>query len=152
MRLAAITLFIAVVGASTGAAEQMYSFDRTPGRLPKTVIPIHYAIELEPDLENLTLAGSEVVDIDVREPTNRLVLNAVGMTLSEASIDASAASALIALDGATQTATLTFPHPLSAGLHRLRIAFRAQINKFARGLFLVHRFDETDHMRRIHFC
>jgi aminopeptidase N len=137
MRLAAITLFIAVVGASTGAAEQMYSFDRTPGRLPKTVIPIHYAIELEPDLENLTLAGSEVVDIDVREPTNRLVLNAVGMTLSEASIDASAASALIALDGATQTATLTFPHPLSAGLHRLRIAFRAQINKFARGLFLV---------------
>src|SRR5437899_3238008 len=82
LRLAAMTLLFAVVGASAAAAEQVYSFDRTPGRLPKTVIPIHYAIELEPDLENLTLAGSEVVDIEVREPTDRLVLNAVGMTLS----------------------------------------------------------------------
>ena len=59
-----MTLLIAVVGVSAGAAEEVYSFDRTPGRLPKTVIPLHYAIELEPNLESLTLAGSEVVDKD----------------------------------------------------------------------------------------
>jgi aminopeptidase N len=148
MRLAAMTLFIAFVGASTAVAEQVYSFDRTPGRLPKTVIPIHYAIELEPDLENLTLAGFEIVDIVVREPTNRLVLNAVGMTLSDASIDASASSAAIALDGAAETATLTFPQPLAAGAHKLRIAFRAQINKFPRGVFLVE-YPTDKGMRRM---
>ena len=137
MRLPAITLFIAVAGVSTGAAEQLYSFDRTPGRLPKTVIPTHYAIELEPNLEHLTLAGSEVIDIDVREPTDKLVLNAVGMTFGEASIDASATSATITLGGSSETATLTFPQTLAAGAHRLRIAFRAEINKFARGMFLV---------------
>jgi aminopeptidase N len=149
MRLAAITLFIALAGVSTGAAEQVYSFDRTPGRLPKTVIPTHYAIELEPDLENLTLAGSEVVDIDVREPTDKLMLNAVGMTLGEASIDASAASAKIALDGSSETATLTFPQTLAAGAHRLRIAFRAEINKFARGMFLVEYPTEKGTRRMI---
>jgi aminopeptidase N len=149
MSLAAITLFISVAGVSTGAAEQLFSFDRTPGRLPKTVVPIHYAIELEPDLENLTLAGSEVVDIEVREPTDKLVLNAVGVTLGEAGIDASAARARIALDAGNETATLTFSRPLAAGAHKLRIAFRAQINKFARGMFLVEYPTESGTRRMI---
>ena len=65
----------------------LYSFDRTPGKLPKTVVPTHYAIELEPNLESLTLAGAEIVDIEVREATAQLVLNAVNMTLTSATID-----------------------------------------------------------------
>jgi aminopeptidase N len=135
-------IFIAAGGA---AAESRYSFDTTPGKLPKSVVPTHYAIELEPNLESLTLAGSEVVDLDVREPTARLVLNAVGMTLTAAAIDSAAPgssaretqSADITLDAASETATLTFPRPLAAGPHKLRIAFSAAINKFGRGLFYV---------------
>jgi aminopeptidase N len=135
--LAAMTLCIAAAGMSMAVAEQVYSFDRAPGRLPKTVIPMHYAIELEPDLENLALAGTEIVDIDVREPTDRIVLNAVGMVLGDASIDASGASVAITLDAAAETATLALAQPLAAGAHKLRITFRAEINKFARGVFLV---------------
>jgi len=100
-------------------------------------VPTHYAIELEPDLEGLTLADAEVVDIEVREPTAQLVLNAVAITLSAASIDNEAQSAVIALDAPAETATLTFPQPLAAGAHKLRISFTAQINKFGRGLFSV---------------
>jgi aminopeptidase N len=144
--LAAVILPLAVIGVT--AAEQVYSFDRTLGRLPKSVVPTHYAIELEPDLENLTLAGSELIDIDVREPTDRVVLNAVGLTLGEASIDDSAASARIALDAGAETATLTFPRVLAAGPHKLRIMFRAQINRFARGMFLVEYPSESG-MRRM---
>ena len=44
-------------------------FATTPGRLPKNVVPVHYAIQLEPNLESLTLAGLALVDIEVREPT-----------------------------------------------------------------------------------
>ncbi len=146
--VAAMIGFIAFVGASTTVAEQVYSFDRAPGRLPKTVIPIHYAIELEPNLENLTLAGSELIDIDVREPTDKLVLNAVGMTFSDAGIDASASRATIVLDGAAETATLTFAQPLAVGAHKLRITFRAEINTFARGVFLVEYPTEKG-MRRM---
>src|SRR5271170_6142192 len=83
-RLGAVLAVTAVLllSISSGArAEPTYSFDTTPGKLPKTVIPVHYAIELTPDLATLKLAGVEVVDIEVREPTARLILNAVDMTL-----------------------------------------------------------------------
>ena len=135
-RLAAIAV-VALALSGGAVAEPGYSFDTTPGKLPKTVIPVHYAIELTPDLESLGLAGAEVVDIEVREPTARLTLNAVNMTLGAASIDDDAQRADIALDAATETATLTFPKALAAGAHRLRIGFTARINTFGRGLFFV---------------
>src|SRR5262252_1102738 len=83
----AAALIALALTATGAAAESRYSFETTPGKLPKAVVPTHYAIELEPNLESLTLAGAEVVDIDVREPTAQLVLNAVAMTLSAASVD-----------------------------------------------------------------
>jgi Peptidase M1 N-terminal domain len=135
MLAATIVLVLSMNGGAV--AEPPYSFDTTPGRLPKTVVPTHYAIELTPDLEHLTTAGVEVVDVEVREPTARLVLNAVDMTLSAASIDDETQRAEVALDAATETATLSFARPLAAGPHRLRIGFAARINSFARGLFFV---------------
>ena len=118
-------------------AEPGFSFDTTPGKLPKTVIPVHYAIELTPDLKSLGIAGVEVVDIEVREPTARLVLNAINTTFGAATIDDDAQRADVALDAAAETATLTFAHALTAGAHRLRIGFTARINTFGRGLFFV---------------
>jgi aminopeptidase N len=135
-RLAA-ALSLAFVAAGGSAAAPGYSFDTTPGKLPKTVVPVHYAIELEPNLESRTLAGAEVIDIEVREPTARIVLNAVNMTLTAATVDGVAQGAEIALDRDAQTATLTFPHPLAAGPHKLRIGFTAQINSYGRGLYSV---------------
>jgi len=130
-------------------AEPTYSFDTTPGKLPKTVIPVHYQIELTPDLASLKLAGMEVVDIEVREPTARLILNAVEMTLDAASIDGDAGRADIALDAASETATLSFAKPLAAGAHRLRIGFVAKINKFDRGLFFVDYPTDTGTKRML---
>src|SRR5436305_14932954 len=95
--LAAVLAAIVAMSGSA-AAEPGFSFDATPGKLPKTVVPIHYAIELTPDLESLALPGLEVVDIEVREPTARLVLNAVNTTLSAVSIDGDAQRADVALD------------------------------------------------------
>ncbi len=73
----------------------------------------------------------------MREPTARLVLNAVDMTFSAASIDNDAQRAEVSLDAATETATLSFAQPLAAGPHRLQIGFAAKINSFARGLYFV---------------
>lgn len=115
-------------------AEALYSFDAMPGRLPKTVVPINYAIELAPDLERLTLAGRELVDIEVREATTRLVMNAVNMTLDEVSVD-DREHPDVSLDAANETVTLSFRAPLPLGRHRLRIAFGAKISAFARGLY-----------------
>jgi aminopeptidase N len=136
-RLATAAVLLALAAATGAGAEPVYSFEGTPGKLPKTVVPTHYAIELEPSLEGLTFAGTEVVDIEVREPTARLVLNAVNLALVSATIDNEAQTAAIALDAAAETAVLTFPQPLAAGAHKLRIGFTGQINKFGRGLFFV---------------
>ena len=133
----AISAALACSLSAGAAAEQVFSFDAAPGKLPKTVIPVHYAIELTPDLESLALAGVEVIDIEVREPTARLVLNAVNTTFASATVDDDAQRADITLDAAAETATLAFPQPLAAGAHRLRIGFTARINKFGRGLFSV---------------
>ena len=64
---AAAALVLSISGAA--AAEPVFSFDSAPGKLPKTVIPVHYAIELTPDLRTLALPGVETIDIEVREPT-----------------------------------------------------------------------------------
>jgi aminopeptidase N len=130
------------------AAEPVNSFAATPGKLPKTVVPTHYAIELEPDLEKLTLAGAVVADIEVREPTARVVVNAVNMTLAVATADETL-SATIVLDAAAETATLTFPQPLAVGPHKLRIGFTGAINRFGRGLFYVDYPTEKGRKRMI---
>ena len=46
---AMIVMMIVVTGAVR--AEPVFSFDATPGKLPKTVVPINYSIELSPTLK-----------------------------------------------------------------------------------------------------
>lgn len=123
--------------ATGAAAEPTFSFDGTPGKLPKTVVPLTYTIELTPDFTTLALAGVETVDIEVREPTARITLNAISTRFGEVSLDDGAQRAEVATDASAQTATLTFPQPVAAGRHRLRIAFTAEINRFGSGLFSV---------------
>ena len=65
-------LALMIVVSGTARAEPVFSFDATPGKLSKTVVPINYSIELRPDAESLALPGVEVIDIEVREPTARL--------------------------------------------------------------------------------
>src|SRR5919108_1104978 len=128
-RLACLAVVGALLVVRAAAGASGYSFDTTPGRLPKTVVPLHYAIELTPDLEGLTLAGLARIDIEVRQPTAQITLYALNMTLTTASVDDGAQIASIALDATAETATLTFAQPLSAGLHQLQLIYTAAINR-----------------------
>src|ERR1700688_3900929 len=103
---AVLAATVLVFSVSNGAAaEPAFSFDAAPGKLPKTVIPVHYAIELTPDLESLALPGVEVIEIEVREPTARLTLNAINTTFASATIDDDAQRADVTLDATAETAT-----------------------------------------------
>jgi aminopeptidase N len=138
LRRAAFAIFAAALvtalAASHASAEVAFSLVTTPGRLPKTVTPVHYALDLTPDLDKLTFTGSELVDIKVTEPTTRLTLNAVDLTIGVAAVDGEAASD-IAFHAEAQTVTFDFPHPIATGRHQLRVAFAGRINRFARGLY-----------------
>ncbi|MBN2622871.1 MAG: hypothetical protein JXA83_05875, partial [Acidimicrobiales bacterium] len=60
------------------------STSENPHRLPRTVVPRHYDLTLEPDLAGATFAGSETITVDVAEATAEVVLNAVELDIDDA--------------------------------------------------------------------
>src|SRR5262245_49082243 len=56
------------------------------GKLPKDIVPAHYLIHLETNTEQLATDGVESIQIQVLNPVNRIVLNAVKIEISAARI------------------------------------------------------------------
>ena len=55
-------------------------------RLPSTAVPSAYRLELAPDLETFTFAGSVSIDVDIPEATDVLVLNSIELTIHAATV------------------------------------------------------------------
>ncbi len=137
--LRSIFLALSIVACGAGiAASGESSLASMPGRLPNSVVPTHYAIDLKPDLTSLTLAGSEVVEIKVAKSTSTLTLNALKIDIVSAALDGeSGQNATASFDEKAQTVNLAFPSPIRVGTHKLRIAFNARVNGFGEGLYYV---------------
>jgi aminopeptidase N len=118
--------------ATAARAEAPFNFDRTPGKLPKNVVPSAYTIDIAPDLTKLTLAGSESIEIEVRQATPAITLNQAGLTLTRATLEDGSA-AKITEDEKAQTATLTFATPVAAGKHTLKIVYNGPTPRLRRG-------------------
>ena len=135
MRYFFLAAFLLVAFAPVNA-ETKFDFATTPGKLPKDVLPVEYAIRIEPDLAKLTFAGSETVKVKVEKPVTKIVLNALEIEIASASIDdQSLPEKAIKLDPAEQTLTLTLPNELAAGEHQLALKFKGGINAQGQGLF-----------------
>src|SRR5439155_27302884 len=98
-----------------------------PYRLPRHVRPTRYDLRLEPDLTTLTFAGAQTVTLEVAEPTSEIVLNAVELTIDEATTtkprgDSRRGAPLF--DEPAERCLLTFPSTVEPGTWRLRLAFR----------------------------
>ena len=131
------TIMLAAVAVALPAAvraEAPFDFDHTPGRLPKTVVPSAYRIDLVPDLKQLRLTGHETVELDVRQPTNSITLNQLGLKLTRAALE-SGTVARVDADEKTQTATLRFDKALAAGAHTLTIDYTGPIPQTPAGIY-----------------
>ncbi len=118
------------------AAEKPFSFDATPGKLPKDVVPLEYSIRIVPEIDKLTFAGSETVRINVRRPVRELVLNALELKIQKAAVDGKALpDSAITVDPANETLTLLLSSELGPGQHRLALEFAGKINQQGQGLF-----------------
>jgi len=118
-------------------AERSFAFSDTPGQLPKTVVPRHYTLRIQPDLAARTTAGTATIELEVLSPVSELVLNAHELAIDSAALtdDPAAPRPLTPrLDPAKQT--LTLPVPLAAGRHTITIAYRGQIGTQAEGFFV----------------
>jgi aminopeptidase N len=134
----ATALAIAAIGAH---AEAPYSFDKTPGKLPKDVIPVEYVAHLAPDLDTNTFRGTETVEIDVLKPTSTIMLNAAALDIDSASLTGKGIQErklTPVLDDKQETLRFTLPAELAPGRYRLELAFRGKINREGRGLFYVN--------------
>jgi len=148
MRPTLALLFLASLLPSPVAAE----------RLPRTVVPDHYDLAFTIDLDRERFAGEETIAVRVGEPTSRVVLNAVGLDLSDVTIvtTGSTQTAAVTLSQAEETATLSVPQPIGPGAATIRIRFSGALNTRLRGLYLsktakrkyaVTQFEATDARR-----
>ena len=102
-------------------------------RLPLTVQPVSYRIDVTPDAQKLTFSGSETVQVQASQQVAAVTLNVLDLQIQHASIDG--APAQVRLDAARQTVTLGTGHPLAPGKHAVKIDYTGVIDGFSAGLF-----------------
>ena len=108
-------------------------------RLPKNVSVKHYRLTLEPDLVNLTFSGSEVVDIEIKEETSKIVLNAVGLQVSGGEFKSSKneghSSTNVYISKEEETLTITFEEALKPGAGQLHMTFSGILSERMKGFY-----------------
>ncbi len=113
-------------------------------RLPRTVIPEHYDLELVPDLAAATFAGTAVIRIVLHEPVAEVVLNAADLDVTSARLVGAAGSAGppgagvepgIGLDPDTERLVLSVPGGLAAGTWHLHLSFTGELNDKLHGFY-----------------
>jgi len=145
-----LAVVFSLIFLSAVTAENKFDFATTPGKLPKEVVPEEYAIRIAPNIVELTFAGSETVKLNVQKPVTKLVLNALEMEISAASLDGQPLlKKAIALNPAEETLTLTLPNELPAGEHQLALKFSGKINAQGQGLFYARYQEQGTNEKKI---
>src|SRR5438477_7686516 len=149
---------ITLAGVMT--AEDPFSFKDTPGKLPKEVVPTDYSIRIVPNIEKLTFSGTETVRLSVRKPVRQLVLNALELEISEASLDGKPLSkSAINIDKERELLSFALPSEsatgrirrgeLAAGDHTLALSFSGKINQQGQGLFYMDYQEQASGKKKI---
>ena len=133
-RLALAAAFVLAAAVPAGAFVAPFNFDTTPGRLPKSVVPIDYVIALAPDAAAKTLHGSESIALDVRRPATQIVFNTHDMTIANARLDGVRVARTVTQND-KQLTTLTLARPAAVGRHVLTLAYSGKIEDSSDGLF-----------------
>ncbi|HET7176810.1 MAG TPA: M1 family metallopeptidase [Gammaproteobacteria bacterium] len=116
-----------LASASASAADRIV--------LPDDVVPTHYSLSIVPDAAKLTFTGSVSIDLDVKQATKTIQLNAADLDFKRVSLKGAAKAPGVTFDKDEGVATLTFSSPVSVGHHVLSIDYTGRINLHAAGLF-----------------
>jgi puromycin-sensitive aminopeptidase len=114
-----------------GTSDQGRADQGNPYRLPRTVVPKRYELTLEPDLAAASFTGTVVIDVDVREPVDRIVLNAIELGIDSVSVDGAAAD--FELDEKTER--LTISAAPAVGPAQIVIGFTGTLNDKLHGWY-----------------
>ena len=137
LRTARAVFLLCCALPATLLAEKTFTFAATPGQLPKTAVPRHYTLRIQPDLAARTTVGQATIEVETLRPVTELVLNANEISIDSAALldDPAAPRPLSArLDPDKQT--LTLPVTLAPGRHTVTLAYRGKIGTQAEGFFV----------------
>ncbi len=152
LRNLAVSLLLLFLLFPVSAAELPFKFESTPGKLPKDIVPRHYSLYLQPDLEKLVTTGKVEIEIEALKPAQQIVLNALDLEISTASITVE--NKKISLqpkpNAEQQTVTFALPESLSPGKYALNIEFTGHLREQAQGLFYVRY--PTDSGKKLMLC
>ena len=118
--------------------------------LPKNVRPLHYRLTLTPDLAEATFSGEVSIDLDILEPTDAVVLNAIELDVASGSLrlaDGSKRVGEVALDEDAETAAFRFGSVLPTGPATLDVEFTGQLNDKLRGFYRSRYVDASGEER-----
>ena len=132
-------------------AQAPFDFARTPGRLPKDIVPVEYVLHLVPDPAAKVFSGRMTVALDVRRPTAAIVMNALDIEVESAHLRGRRLPLLAlapVVDHERQTVAFALPAPLAPGRYALTMTWRGRINVAVEGLYAA-RYRATDGAERI---
>ena len=108
-------------------------------RLPRTVTPTRYDLELRVDPTVSTFDGTVDIAVIAHQPVNEIVLNANCLTDIAATIrtadGASIEVSALTLDAETERLHLRLVGELPPGAHSIRLTFRAQLSDDMEGMY-----------------
>jgi aminopeptidase N len=130
---AAICVGLAVAVCARAGAP--FSFDSAPGRLPKNVVPVSYTLDVVPNLDTLTLTGSESVTLQFRTASDTIVFNSLNETLTDVRLDHKPVATVVSNDE-QQLTRLTLAQPAPPGSHTLTFSYSGRVESQPHGLFL----------------
>jgi aminopeptidase N len=134
-----MTLLVAAVMlfAAPAQAQPRYTFDATPGQLPKDVVPSEYRLALDLDPARETFTGVVDIAVNVRRPVEAIVLNAFELTAVDITLTGpGGARSMTATDDKTKRQwRIADGRPIESGAYTLRIAYAGIVHKAGEGLF-----------------
>ncbi|KAH9279726.1 Puromycin-sensitive aminopeptidase [Echinococcus granulosus] len=102
-------------------------------RLPRTIVPINYKLDLVPNFTSFTYAGRVSVELQVVEATKQIIFNSKGLEISFASYQDTQAT--IAYDEEQEIVIFVFPTCLQPTRGRLNLEFRGKFATDMLGLY-----------------
>ena len=107
-------------------------------RLPRTVVPSRYELELAPDLTAATFDGRSSVEVEVVAPVDEVVLNALELEIDEAwleTADGERVDATVSYEPEVERARLALDRTVSPGPATLHTRFRGILNDKLTGFY-----------------
>ena len=106
-------------------------------RLPKSTYPNRYEIELDVDLDKFSYTGTQKVDLNVVETTNKIVLNSVGIEVTKAKVQNTEQDISLEVSYIEEDEKIVFESEevLSKGLYELYLEFNSEITNDLKGFY-----------------